>query len=119
MAFCLLASFAAGEPRALPAALAPWIPVIYLTLAGSIAAYGTFTWLVRQWPASTVSFIAVVVPVVALLVGAAARGERVTPAGGGGIVLVLSGVVIALSGRASGGSGGSRGTGSSRAGRGR
>jgi drug/metabolite transporter (DMT)-like permease len=99
MGVCLAASWAAGEPWPLPRTWASWWPVLYLTLAGSVVAFGLFAWLLNRWSATRASFIAVVVPVVAVLLGVVVRDERLPAAGRIGSVLVLAGVSLALSGR--------------------
>jgi O-acetylserine/cysteine efflux transporter len=89
-------SLLAGESLALPATWDAWGPVLYLAIAGSIGAFGLFTWLLNRWSASSVTLIGVIVPVVAVAVGAIVGGERLawtTLAGG---ALVLAGVLAAL-----------------------
>lgn len=95
---CLTASFALGEDHALPRTAAAWGPVLYLTVAGSVGAFVLFSWLVKQWPVSRVAFVSVIVPVIALVLGALVRHERVATASLVGTGLVLAGVVIGLRG---------------------
>jgi len=38
-------------------------------VAGSLGAFGLYAWLVNHWPVTRISFISVVVPVVALSLG--------------------------------------------------
>lgn len=96
LAVCLAVSFAAGEAHPFPARFAQWFPVVYLTLAGSIAAFVLFAWLIQHWPVTRVSFIGVVNPVVALLLGWAFRDERLTLASLVGSALVLLGLALGL-----------------------
>jgi len=100
LAVCLAVSFAAGEPHPFPVRFAAWFPVVYLTLAGSVGAFVLFAWLINHWPVSRVSFIGVVNPVVALLLGWLVRGEHLTGASFAGSGLVLVGVVLGLRGSA-------------------
>ena len=100
LAVCLAASFATGEPHPLPVRFAAWFPVLYLTLAGSVGAFVLFAWLINHWPVTRVSFIGVVNPVVALLLGWLVRGERLTLASLGGSGLVLVGLIFGLRGGA-------------------
>src|SRR5258705_472289 len=72
---CWPVSLGLGEPQGLPGAAA-WIPIAYLTLVGSLGAFATFAWLLQRWTVTRTSFIAVVVPVVALLLGAIVRHEH-------------------------------------------
>ena len=100
LAVCLPASFALGEPHPFPARFAAWFPVVYLTLAGSVGAFVLFAWLINHWPVTRVSFVSVVNPVVALVLGWLARGEHLTPASFAGSALVVAGVVLGLRGSA-------------------
>ena len=100
LAVCLLVSFAAAEPHAFPARFAAWFPVLYLTLAGSVGAFVLFAWLINHWPVTRVSFIGVVNPVVALLLGWLVRDEHLSLFSLGGSALVLVGVVFGLRGSA-------------------
>ena len=91
-------SFLAGERPALPADLEAWIPVAYLTLAGSVGAYVLMAWLIKSWPATRVSFITLVIPIVAVLLGAIVRDEPITPITVAGSLLVLVGVGLGVQG---------------------
>lgn len=96
LAVCLAVSFAVGEAHPLPVRFEQWFPVVYLTLAGSVGAFVLFAWLINHWPVTRVSFIGVVNPVVALLLGWAFRDERLTLASLAGSALVLLGLVFGL-----------------------
>jgi len=100
LVFCLAVSFALGEAHPLPTRFAAWFPVVYLTLAGSVGAFVLFAWLINHWPVTRVSFVGVINPVVALVLGWLARGERLTPASFAGSALVVLGVVLGLRGSA-------------------
>ncbi len=102
---CLVVSSALGEPHPFPARFAAWFPVLYLTLAGSVGAFVLFAWLINHWPVTRVSFIGVVNPVVALLLGWLVRDEHLTRASLGGSALILVGLVLGLR---SGGAGAAR-----------
>jgi drug/metabolite transporter (DMT)-like permease len=93
---CLGASLVAGESHPLPVRAAAWFPVVYLTLAGSIGAFVLFAWLINRWPVTRVSFIGVVNPGIALLLGWLVRGERLTPSSLAGSACVILGVVLGL-----------------------
>ncbi|HWH08017.1 MAG TPA: EamA family transporter [Candidatus Thermoplasmatota archaeon] len=92
----LLASWAAGERPRVPAGAGAWGAVVYLALAGSVVTFLLYFWLLQAWPATTLSLIAVVVPLVALLLGHLALGETPTAWTGVGTVLILAGVALAL-----------------------
>ncbi len=92
---CLALSFLLRESHALPRGAA-WFPLLYLTVVGSVGAYVAFSWLIQRWEATRVSFIAVVVPVVAVILGALVRHETLTLASLLGSLLVLGGVFLGL-----------------------
>ena len=94
--FCFAASTLAREAHALPSTPAAVIPIVYLALAGSVGAFVLFTWLVGRWEITRTSYIAVLLPVVALSLGALVRGERFSAAAIAGSAVVLVGVSIGL-----------------------
>lgn len=93
---CLAASFAAGEPHPLPRTAAEVGPIVYLTLSGSIGAFVLFTWLVNHWDVTRISFVSVIVPVVALILGAIVLGERMSGQSLFGSGLVVAGVLLRI-----------------------
>jgi drug/metabolite transporter (DMT)-like permease len=93
---CLGVSFLLGESHAIPSTAAAWLPILYLTLAGSLGAFVLFTWLVTHWSVSNASLLGVVVPIIAVLVGAVAKGEQPAPLTYVGAAVVISAVLIAL-----------------------
>lgn len=97
---CLLASVLLGEQRALPTTFAGWWPVIYLVLAGSLGAYVIYTWLVGHWSVTNASYVGVVVPVIAVALGALLLRETRSPETYLGAAIVLVAVIVALRGGA-------------------
>ncbi len=95
---CLAASFVLGEDHALPSTFDSWWPVIYLTLAGSLGAYVIWTWLVGNWSVTSASYVGVVVPVIAVFLGALVLRETRSPETYLGAGIVLAAVVVALRG---------------------
>ncbi|OGF03885.1 MAG: hypothetical protein A2W00_03130 [Candidatus Eisenbacteria bacterium RBG_16_71_46] len=93
---CLVGSLLAGESHAFPSTPAALGPILYLTIAGSVGAFVLFAWLVNHWPVTRISFISVLVPVVALVLGALVKQERLTGASGAGCSLVLAGLMLAI-----------------------
>jgi len=89
-------SLALGEPHALPATLGAAWPVLYLTVAGSLGAYVIMSWLVGHWSVTRTSYVTVIVPVIALALGALVRHERLGPTTGVGTALVLAGLLIGM-----------------------
>jgi drug/metabolite transporter (DMT)-like permease len=72
-----------------------WIALVYLTVAGSLAAFTAYVWLLRSAPISLVATYAYVNPAVAVLLGALILDEPVTwPIAIGGAIVVLSVAVV-------------------------
>jgi drug/metabolite transporter (DMT)-like permease len=94
---CVAASRVLGEPQAWPTGES-WIPIAYLTVAGSLGAFATFAWLLQRWPVTRASFIALIVPVVALVLGIVVRQERPGPIALAGAAVILGAVVTGLLG---------------------
>ena len=93
---CLTASFLAREPKPIPTTSAQITPILYLTIMGSIGAFSLYAWLVNRWKLTRISFIAVIVPVIALILGVAFRGERVSAAAVAGIARVFTGLGLGI-----------------------
>jgi len=92
---CAAASRVLGETQALPSGHA-WIAIGYLTVLGSVVAFVTFAWLLQHWSVTRSSFIAVVVPVVALVLGAIVRHERPGGTALAGSIVILAAVLAGL-----------------------
>ncbi len=74
-----------------PAALGAWV---YLVVFGSLVAFSAYMYLIRTVrPALALSYT-YVNPIVALLLGVALAGERISPLGLGTIAVMLAGVVF-------------------------
>ena len=98
-AMLLVLSVITGERWSLPASLATWASLAYLVVLGSIGLFALFLYTLKRWTASRVSYLFVLTPIVASVLGALVAGEAVTLAmiAGGGAV--LTGVYVgALSG---------------------
>ena len=93
---CAAGSFLAREPHAIPHDPRAVLSILYLTLAGSVGAFVLYVWLVNHWDVTRVSFVAVVVPVVAVLFGSAVRHERLTSAHWAGALLVFAGLALGI-----------------------
>ena len=93
---CLVTSVVLGESHALPSTTAAWLPIIYLTLAGSLGAFVLFTWLVTHWSVSNASLLGVTVPIIAVILGGLVKGEQPAPLTYVGAAIVISAVLIAL-----------------------
>ncbi|HKY50022.1 MAG TPA: EamA family transporter [Candidatus Limnocylindria bacterium] len=95
----LLLSFIAGERQVLPRAPETWAALVYLSLVGSIGLFALFLAMLRRWTASASSYSIVVMPLIAIALGAALRAESITGIFLLGAALVAVGVYVgALSG---------------------
>jgi len=81
-----------------PSAITPasLLALAYLVAFGSIVAVNCYSWLVAHVPAQKVATYALVNPIIALALGAAVLGERVTPLAILSATLVLLGVALVL-----------------------
>lgn len=77
-----------------PTAHVVW-PVIVLGVVGTGLAYWIMVTLVARVGPVRASFITYLIPVVALVLGVAIRGDRVSPIAVGGVVLVIAGAFVA------------------------
>lgn len=93
---CLLASALLGERQVLPATTDAWLPILYLVIAGSLGAYVIYTWLIKTWSITNAAYVGVVVPVVAVILGALVKQERPAPLTFVGAAIVIATVVYAL-----------------------
>ena len=69
--------------------------LLYLAIAGSAVTFTVYFWLLRHMPATRLSLIAYMIPVVAVAVGWLVFHEPVTSRSLGGGALVLAGVALA------------------------
>jgi len=92
---CLVASFLAGESHAIPITAAAWIPLLYLTLAGSLGAFVLFSWLVTHWTVSNASLVGVTVPIIAVILGGVVKAEQPAPLTYVGGAIVIAAIFIA------------------------
>ena len=95
-AVCLVVSLVLGESHAIPLTAAAWIPILYLTLAGSLGAFVLFTWLVTHWSVSNASLLGVTVPIIAVILGGLVKGEQPAALTYVGAAIVISAILIAL-----------------------
>ncbi|MDP9245289.1 MAG: EamA family transporter [Chloroflexota bacterium] len=95
-AVCLVVSLAVGESHAIPQTAAAWIPILYLTVAGSCGAFVLFSWLVTHWSVSNASLLGVTVPIIAVILGGLVKGEQPAALTYVGAAIVISAILIAL-----------------------
>src|SRR5262245_46610057 len=89
-------SFAAGDGFMLPQDTPTWAAIGYLAIAGSVVTFLGYFTLLKTWSITSLSFISVFTPVIALCLGFVFLDERPTLSSGAGAALILGGVALAL-----------------------
>jgi drug/metabolite transporter (DMT)-like permease len=93
------ASVAAGDGFRLPQDLSTWGAIGYLAIAGSVVTFLGYFSLLKTWSVTSLSFISVFTPAIALLLGFVLLDERPTVFTGVGALLILAGVTLAVTAR--------------------
>ena len=83
-----------GEKHPLPQRPETQLAVVYLATVGSIGLFGLFIFMLNRWTVSASSYTLVVVPLVAVTLGAVLRGESVSPFFLLGAAVVAFGVYV-------------------------
>jgi drug/metabolite transporter (DMT)-like permease len=91
----LSASMLAGERVRLPGDAGTWGAVLFLAFVGSVVSFLVYFTLLKTWSVTSLSFISVFTPAIALLLGFVFLDERPTLLAGVGAILILAGVVLA------------------------
>ena len=91
------ASLAAGDGLALPLDAPTWSAIVYLAIAGSVITFLGYFPLLKSWSVTSLSFISVFTPAIALFLGFVFLDERPTISSGAGAAMILGGVALALS----------------------
>lgn len=92
----IAAAIATGETWRLPSDAGTWAAIAYLAIAGSVVTFLVYFSLLKTWSVTSLSFIAVFTPAIALALGFMFLDERPTLWTAVGAVLVLAGVSLAL-----------------------
>ena len=95
----LAASLVAGDGFQLPRDAPTWGAVAYLAIVGSVVTFLAYFTLLKTWSVTSLSFISVFTPAIALLLGFVFLDERPTVLTGVGAALILAGVTVALTTR--------------------
>jgi len=95
-AVCLTVSTALGEAHTFPGTLGGWLPLLYLVVAGSLGAFVLFSWLIARWPVTNASLIGVIVPIIAVALGAIVKAEAPAPLTYAGAAIVIAAVLVAI-----------------------
>lgn len=98
--FSLAVALILGKPLDFEPTPAYMISLLYLTILGSIIAFGAYLTLLERVGAARAGYTGVMIPIVALVVSAAFEGFQWHPLTGLGIVVSVAGNVIILRGKA-------------------
>ena len=90
------ASVIAGDGFRLPSSPGTWGAVAYLAFIGSVVTFLIYFTLLKTWNVTSLSFISVFTPAIALLLGFLFLDERPTLLAGLGAILILAGVTVAV-----------------------
>lgn len=96
--FVLAASLLLHERWVLPHTSRGWFSLGYMIVFGSVVAFVAFAYLIQRWPVVRTSFIAVVTPVLATVLGAVVAHERLGLPALAGALIVVAGVALAIAG---------------------
>ena len=92
-----VASVLNGDGFAVPRDAGTWAAIGYLAIAGSVITFLIYFSLLKTWSVTSLSFISVFTPAVALLLGFVFRAERLSGLMALGTILILAGVALGLS----------------------
>lgn len=95
-ALLALVSLTLGEPWVLPQTAVTWIAIGHLVLVGTVVVYALGLFVLTRWTASAASYLHILLPLVAVPLGAIFRDERVTPLFLVGAAIVVAGVYIGV-----------------------
>jgi drug/metabolite transporter (DMT)-like permease len=90
------AALATGEAVQLPREASTWAAIAYLAIVGSVVSFLVYFSLLKTWSVTSLSFISVFTPAIALALGFVFLDERPTLWTAVGAVLILAGVTLAL-----------------------
>lgn len=93
-------SLAVGDGLVLPREASTWAAIGYLAIAGSVVTFLAYFTLLKTWSVTSLSFISVFTPAIAVFLGFFFLDERPTLSSAAGAVLILGGVALALTERA-------------------
>jgi drug/metabolite transporter (DMT)-like permease len=79
-----------GEQWALPATTRTWLALAWLVVAGSVAMFALFLFLIARWTASASVYVLTLMPIVAVTLGVLLTGEELS------VELVVGGALVML-----------------------
>src|SRR5438093_1271278 len=93
-------SLIAREPSGIPTWPQGLGAILYLAIAGSVVTFVAWQWLLKAMPATSLSYIALIIPIVAVLLGAGLGNETFDLVDLAGAGIVLLGIYVSTSRRA-------------------
>jgi drug/metabolite transporter (DMT)-like permease len=99
-AVLLATAVTTGEDVHLPRESSTWMAIGYLAVIGSVVSFLVYFSLLKTWSVTSLSFISVFTPAIALLLGFVLLGEQPTLFTYVGAMLILAGVALALTKKA-------------------
>ena len=90
------AAFVVEDPTTMPWTLPGGLAIAYLSLIGTALSFGLYFWLLQRTPASRLSLVSYVTPVLAVLLGALVGDGETTAAVWAGTALVVTGVALVV-----------------------
>ncbi len=93
-------SLIAREPWGIPTWPQGLGAILYLAIAGSVVTFVAWQWLLKEMQATSLSYIALIIPIVAVLLGASLGKETFDVIDLGGAAIVLLGIYVSTSRRA-------------------
>src|SRR5256885_11311042 len=97
-----LVSLTAREPWHVPTWPEGIGAILFLALAGSVVTFVTWQWLLKTAEATSLSFVALLTPITAVLLGATVGNEKFDPVDLVGSAIVLAGIYVSISHRVAG-----------------
>ena len=83
-----------GDPRSFNWTPRAIVCVVYLTIAGTIAAFWLYYWLLERVESTKAMMISLVTPLLAVVIGAVVLGETLPPQTGLGGLLIIASIVL-------------------------
>lgn len=90
------ASMVLGEAWILPREPQTWVAIGYLIIVGTVVVYALGLYVLTRWTASAASYLHILLPLVAVPLGAWLRNERVSPLFIVGAAVVMVGVYVGV-----------------------
>ncbi|MDQ2941131.1 MAG: EamA family transporter, partial [Chloroflexota bacterium] len=89
-------SLTLGEHWGLPRLAVTWLAIGHLVLVGTVVVYALGLFVLTRWKASSASYLHILLPLVAVPLGAVFRHEPVSPLFLVGALIVIGGVYIGV-----------------------